>query len=140
MSRTAATILGAAVIALPYGGAAAAATKPKPKTVKKVVTKKYAGPAAEADRWGTVQITVVYQTTTVTKGAKKSVTHRIADIQGGYTYHTDRSHYIMSQALPLLRQEVLTAQSAHVQMVSNATYTSEAFAQSLQAAMSKIAQ
>lgn len=136
MHRTATAVLGAAVIALPYGSAATAATKPK--TVKKIVTKKYAGPEAEADRWGTVQVIVVYRTTTLTTGKKKTVKHRIADIQGSYTYHTDRSQYIMSQALPLLRQEVLTAQTANVQMISNATYTSEAFAHSLQAAVSQI--
>jgi uncharacterized protein with FMN-binding domain len=41
----------------------------------------------------------------------------------------------MSQSLPYLRQEFLQAQSANVQMVSGATYTSEAFVQSLQSAL-----
>jgi uncharacterized protein with FMN-binding domain len=45
----------------------------------------------------------------------------------------------MSQAIPLLRQEVLTAQSANVQMISHASDTSDAFLQSLQAAVSRIA-
>jgi uncharacterized protein with FMN-binding domain len=138
MRRTAAAVLGAVVVALPYGGAAAAATKPK--TVKKVVSKSYAGPAAEADRWGTVQVTVVYRTTTLTTGKKKTVTRRITDVKATYSYHTDRSQFIMSQALPLLRQEVLTAQSANVQMISHATDTSDAFLQSLQAAVSQIVQ
>ena len=41
----------------------------------------------------------------------------------------------MQQALPLLRQAALQAQSANVDMVSGATYTSEAFVESLQAAL-----
>ena len=43
----------------------------------------------------------------------------------------------MSQSLPLLRQEFLQAQSANVQTVSGATYTSQAFEQSLQSALAK---
>ena len=50
------------------------------------------------------------------------------DLGGTYSYHSDRSQYIMSQALPLLRQEFLAAQSANVQMISGATDTSQAFA------------
>ena len=62
---------------------------------------------------------------------------RYTDLGGSYSYHTSRSQFIMSQALPLLRQEFLTAQSANIQMVSGATYTSEAFLQSLQSALLK---
>jgi uncharacterized protein with FMN-binding domain len=45
------------------------------------------------------------------------------------------SQRIASAAEPTLRQEALTAQSAHVDTVSGATATSEAYAQSLQAAI-----
>jgi uncharacterized protein with FMN-binding domain len=62
---------------------------------------------------------------------------RFTDLGGGYTYHTARSQFIMSQALPILRQEFLAAQSAKIQMVSGATYTSEAFVRSLQSALLK---
>ena len=137
MRRAAASVLTAAVLTLPYAGTAAALTK-KPKAVRTIVTKKYTGPEAQADRWGTVKIIVVYQTTTVRKGTKKTVTHKISDIQGSYSYHTDRSQYIMSQSLPMLRQEALTAQSANVQIVTNATYSSQAFIQSMQGAMAQI--
>lgn len=44
---------------------------------------------------------------------------------------------INKQAMTLLRQEVITAQSAHVDIVSGATQTSEAFSQSLAAALTK---
>jgi uncharacterized protein with FMN-binding domain len=44
----------------------------------------------------------------------------------------------MSQALPLLRQEFLQAKTASgVQMISGATYTSQAFLESLQSALLK---
>jgi uncharacterized protein with FMN-binding domain len=45
------------------------------------------------------------------------------------------SQQISEQAIPLLRSEVLTAQSARIDAVSGATYTSEAYAASLQAAL-----
>jgi uncharacterized protein with FMN-binding domain len=45
------------------------------------------------------------------------------------------SQQICGQAIPLLRSEVLTAQSARIDAVSGATYTSEAYAASLQAAL-----
>jgi uncharacterized protein with FMN-binding domain len=115
------------------------AVTPKPKTVTKVVTKSYAGATVEADRWGTVQVTIVVRQTTRTTGKKKAVTRKITDVRSTYAVHTDRSQFIMSEALPLLRQEVLSAQSANVQLISHATDTSYAFMQSLQAAVSRIA-
>jgi uncharacterized protein with FMN-binding domain len=46
-----------------------------------------------------------------------------------------RSQMISQYVAPILRQEVLQAQSAQINLVSGATYTSEAYAQSLQAAI-----
>ena len=46
-----------------------------------------------------------------------------------------RSVQISNRAAPILRQEVLAAQSSQVQMVSGATYTSEAYLSSLQSAL-----
>lgn len=46
--------------------------------------------------------------------------------------HSDR---INSYAVPQLRQEVIDAQSAHIDTVSGATATSEAYTRSLQAAL-----
>jgi uncharacterized protein with FMN-binding domain len=45
------------------------------------------------------------------------------------------SQRIASRAEPTLRTEALRAQSAHIDMVSGATITSEAYARSLQAAI-----
>ena len=51
------------------------------------------------------------------------------------TDHDGRSVMISNQAAPILREEVLQAQSASVSMVGGATYTSEAYLQSLQSAL-----
>jgi uncharacterized protein with FMN-binding domain len=42
---------------------------------------------------------------------------------------------ISEQAIPVLRSEVLAAQSANVQGVSGASYTSSAYVKSVQAAL-----
>lgn len=47
-----------------------------------------------------------------------------------------QSLFISERVAPLLREEALQAQSAEINIVSGATYTSEGFAQSLQAAIS----
>jgi len=39
---------------------------------------------------------------------------------------------------PLLREEVLQAQSAQISIISGATYTSESYAESLQQALSHV--
>lgn len=54
-------------------------------------------------------------------------------------YPNDRStsRQINSQAIPYLQQEAIQAQSANVDTVSGATYTSEAFVQSLGSALSQ---
>jgi uncharacterized protein with FMN-binding domain len=46
-----------------------------------------------------------------------------------------RDQEINSYAVPQLRTEVLAAQSAQIDLISGATYTSEAYATSLQAAL-----
>ncbi len=142
MRRKLATLMAAGTLVLPAANAAAAVRASAPATkrvvsLKRVTTKKVAGTTVEADRWGTVQVTITVRTTTVTTGTRKKVTRRYTNLGGSYTYHTDRSQFIMSQSLPTLREEFLQAQSANIQMVSGATYTSEAFVQSLQSALLK---
>jgi len=111
-----------------------AATAVLPK--KKVVVKKVTGPQAAADRWGFVQVVLTVRKTTITVGAKTTVTRKITAISiPVYPDHTDRSVYISHQALPYLMQEALKAQSATIQMVSGASNSSEAYIQSLQAAL-----
>lgn len=49
-----------------------------------------------------------------------------------------RSQYIDQQSIPMLEQEAMQAQSAKIQSISGASYTSAGFAQSLQSALSKL--
>ncbi len=48
-----------------------------------------------------------------------------------------RSQQISNYAVPILRKEVLAAQSAKVNSVSGATYTSQGYLESLQSALDK---
>ena len=61
---------------------------------------------------------------------------RITDIVP-LRYPTDRpqSAYISSVAVPLLHDEVLKAQSAQIDLISGATFTSDSYAQSVQSAL-----
>ena len=85
----------------------------------------YVGPVVNA-YYGLMQIEAVVQ------GGRLNTIHVLR-------YPTDRrtSRYINSQALPMLRDEVLRAQSARVDIVSGATLSSEAFIRSLGAALNK---
>jgi uncharacterized protein with FMN-binding domain len=49
-----------------------------------------------------------------------------------------RSRQIASTAEPVLREEALTAQSASIDLLSGATFTSEAYAESLQSALDQV--
>ena len=49
-----------------------------------------------------------------------------------------RSQYIDQQSIPLLEQQALSVQSANIQGVSGASYTTAGFAQSLQSALTKL--
>ena len=129
MRRTITTLLTVGVLALPVAQATAAV-----KTTKKVVTRKFTGTAYQADRWGPLRVTIVVRKTTV----GKKVTRKITSVSvPTYPNHTDRSVYINTQALPILKSEALRAQSARIDLVSGATDSSDAFAQSLQSAILK---
>jgi uncharacterized protein with FMN-binding domain len=85
----------------------------------------FTGPAVDA-YWGNLQVQVVVQN------------GRIASLSVP-KYPSDRreSQRINQQALPLLRNEVVTAQNASVNIVSGATLTSQAFMRSLQSALAQ---
>ena len=75
-------------------------------------------------RYGPQQVQVVFA------GGK------ISDVVVLQTQTADRkSEQISSRANPILREEVLTAQSSKVANVSGATYTSQSYIQSLQSAL-----
>ncbi len=74
--------------------------------------------------YGPVQVAVVLNS------------NRIVDVKALQTpTEGSRSVRLADLATPILRQEVLTAQSAQVDTVSGATYTSEGYAQSVQYAL-----
>jgi uncharacterized protein with FMN-binding domain len=64
--------------------------------------------------------------------------NRITDVKAlEYPNEARRSQSISEQALPLLHDEVVSAQSASIDTISGATYTSDAYAQSLQASLDR---
>jgi uncharacterized protein with FMN-binding domain len=84
----------------------------------------YKGSAAQM-RWGTVQVSIVVKN------------KKITNVKATVDIHTDRSQFINDQALPLLKEEVLQAQSVAIDTVSGASDTSEAYIASLQSAVKK---
>jgi uncharacterized protein with FMN-binding domain len=63
---------------------------------------------------------------------------RITDVQWvKVPLDRPRSREISQTAAPILRSEVLSAQSGHISLVSGATYTSDAWANSVQSALPK---
>lgn len=75
-------------------------------------------------RWGPVQVRV-----TLKNG-------KITDVTAvSYPSDNPRDQEINSYALPQLRREALAAQSARIDSVSGATYTSDGYQQSLQSAL-----
>jgi uncharacterized protein with FMN-binding domain len=63
---------------------------------------------------------------------------KITDVKA-LQYPTDRpqSAYISSVAIPYLHDEVLKAQSAQIDIISGATFTSDSYAQSLRSALAQ---
>ncbi|MHB8710103.1 MAG: FMN-binding protein [Minisyncoccota bacterium] len=101
-------------------------TVPAPqKPVGRYVDGSYTGNSADA-YYGIVQIKIAVQN------------GRLAGVQFlQYPSDRDTSRFINSQAMPLLTQEAIQAQSAQVDGVSGATDTSQAFVQSLASALSR---
>lgn len=78
------------------------------------------------NQYGTVQVRVTV------RGS------RITDVQAlQMPFDHPRSQFISQQVAPMLRQEVLQAQSAQIDLVSGATFTSDSYAQSLQSALTR---
>jgi uncharacterized protein with FMN-binding domain len=83
------------------------------------------GPSVDT-RWGPVRVAIT------TSGGKVTAV-KVVDYPSGNS--TDAQ--INSYALPVLVQETMDKQSAHIDMVSGATVTSGGYIQSLQAALDK---
>ena len=86
---------------------------------------KYTGAVAQQSRWGPIQVTITVKNKKIT-----NVTAKVAP-------DNPRSTFIESQALPILKREVLQAKSATIQLVSGATDTSGGYITSLQSAVKK---
>ncbi|MFG2308231.1 FMN-binding protein [Streptomyces sp. NPDC048566] len=75
-------------------------------------------------RWGPVQVRITLES------------GRITDVTAVvYPSENPRDQEINSYAIPQLRREALAAQSAQIDSVSGATYTSDGYRQSLQSAL-----
>jgi uncharacterized protein with FMN-binding domain len=81
---------------------------------------------SESTRYGSVQVKLVVASGKITDVVAVHLTD-----QGG------RSVQLSNRAAPILRAEVLKAQSAKVASVSGATYTTDAYLRSVQAAIDK---
>jgi uncharacterized protein with FMN-binding domain len=138
MRKTITAVLSSLTLAVPVANGVAAIRDSSAVTAvkKKVVVKKVVGTAAQAERWGSVQVTLTVRKTATTVGTKTKVARRIVGVSATYPDHTDRSVFINEQAIPYLRQEVLAAQfNSNINLISGATDTSDAFVQSLQSAL-----
>jgi len=99
---------------------AAPAPAPAPATIKRAVG------ASVANPYGNVQVKVTI------KGGKLT---RVTFLDLPYGDPTSQS--ISDQVAPVLAQQAITAQSAQVSGVAGASFTSEAYRQSLQSALDK---
>lgn len=115
-SSTPSSTPSATATATPSASASApAAAAPATKTVT--------GTAVDT-RYGPVQVKVTFEGTKITA---------IDAIQ--YPTESGRDQEINSQAIPMLQQEAMASQSAKIDTISGATYTSEGYIQSLQSAI-----
>jgi uncharacterized protein with FMN-binding domain len=90
-----------------------------------VTTKTVTGDSVDT-AYGPVQVKVTFEGTTITA---------IDAVQ--YPTESGRDQEINAQAIPMLRQEALASQSAKIDSISGATYTSEGYIQSLQSAIDR---
>jgi len=113
----------------PTSSAAPSASSPShaahtPATAPRPVRRSVTGDPFDVG-YGTVQVRVVL------------VGHRIEDVTALSLPSGGRSSDISAYAGPHLRQEALAAQSARIDTVSGASYTSAGYARSLQSALDK---
>lgn len=99
-----------------------ATTQPTAAATPATATQTVSGPAVSYF-FGTAQVQVTLQN------------GQITDVTALQLPNEGRSGRISQIVEPMLRSEVLSAQSAQINLISGATYTSDAYAQSLQAAL-----
>jgi uncharacterized protein with FMN-binding domain len=104
-----------------------ATTAPAPTTAPPAASQTVTGDSVNYN-WGVLSVSVTATGTKITK-----VT--IASLDDG---GNPRSQSIDQQSIPILEQQAMQAQSANIQGVSGASYTSAGFQQSLQSALAKL--
>jgi uncharacterized protein with FMN-binding domain len=104
--------------------AKAASRDAKARTSKAVKAQTFKGPAVDA-LYGPVQVSITVKR------------KRIAGIHVVNNPDSARGQFLQGEAVPILRQETLRAQSAAVNVVSGATQTSDGYIQSLAGAIAK---
>ena len=102
-------------------------TTAAPTTTAPVTTRSATGPSVDYS-FGQISVAVTVSGTKLTKVSVASLN------DGG----SSRSQSIDQQSIPLLEQQAVQAQSANIQGVSGASYTSSGFQQSLQAALNQV--
>jgi len=114
-----------AASAPPPRGSRTTTTAPATTTTAPQSTRTVDGPVVSND-YGDVQVRVTLQGS------------QLVDVQAlQLPQDRSRSARISNAAGPILRREALHAQSANIDLVSGATYTSESYAESLQGALDK---
>jgi uncharacterized protein with FMN-binding domain len=123
--------------AAPVASGSASGSASASASAKKAPTTKSAGKSSKAAgirtatgaavnySWGILSVKV-------TVSGQKITNVAIASLDDG---GNPRSQMIDQQSVPLLEQEAMQAQSANIQGVSGASYTSQGFQQSLQSAL-----
>ena len=117
-SKSAPPTTAAPASAPPGSGAASA---PSPSATRVAVGK------SEQYGYGVLSVKVTVQGQRITDVS-------LANLQTAESY----SQQIAVQVIPMLRQEVLAAQSVQVNGISGATYTAEAYVSSIQSALNKL--
>jgi len=117
MAVTAAVPLSAA------WGTAHAATRTSVTAIHAAASKTFKGSVQQMQQWGPIQVSIVVSN------------KKITTVNVSATARTGRSVEIQSNAIPILKRETLTAQSAKIDTVSGATDMSTAYITSLTSAI-----
>ena len=116
LHRIHAAVSASALIGMPVAAALTAVP------ASAAASKRISGPTVSM-RWGGVRVVIYVQG------------KRVVDVRAAYPTERARSASINGHAIPILRSEVLKAQSARIHAVSGATNTSDAYDKSLAAAL-----
>ena len=119
------TIAGTAAVLAYQPGSWFASTSATDGAQASAAAQTYTGAVGQT-QWGPVQVEV-----TVEGGKVTAVTAL------SYPQNDPKSSQISAVAIPSLEQQAMSAQSAQVDGVSGASYTSAAFAESLQSALTQ---